>query len=82
MKPGCEKIQEATAKKSFGLRPLKSSQPQQGPFVQVVEFPDVEGACEFSYDEEWLGILRATHHLMSLKRQQVALPGKLGLREL
>ena len=45
--------------------------------VQVVEFPDVEGPLEFGYDEEWLGILQATHHLMSLNRQQAPLPGKL-----
>ena len=44
--------------------------------MQVVEFPDVEGPLEFQYDEEWLGVLQATHHLMSLNRQQVPLPGK------
>ena len=44
--------------------------------VQVVEFPDVEGPLEFSYDEEWLSILQATHNLMSLRRQQSPLPGK------
>lgn len=43
--------------------------------MQVVEFPDVEGALEFQYDEEWLGVLQATHHLMSLNRQQAPLPG-------
>ena len=44
---------------------------------QAVEFPDGEGPLEFGYDEEWLGILQATHHLMSLNRQQAPLPGKL-----
>lgn len=44
--------------------------------AQVVEFPDVDGPLEFGYDEEWLGVLQATHHLMSLNRQQAPLPGK------
>lgn len=44
--------------------------------LQVVEFPDVDGPLQFQYDEEWLGVLQATHHLMSLNRQQVPLPGK------
>ena len=43
--------------------------------VQVVEFPDVEGPLEFQYDEEWLSVLQATHHLMSLNRRQSPLPG-------
>ena len=45
--------------------------------MQVVEFPDVEGALEFQYDEEWLGVLQATHHLISLNRQQAPLPGNV-----
>ena len=45
--------------------------------AQVVEFPDVEGPLEFGYDEEWVGVLQATHHLMSTSRQQGPLPGKL-----
>ncbi|KAL3132875.1 hypothetical protein ABBQ38_006795 [Trebouxia sp. C0009 RCD-2024] len=49
-------------------------------FLQVVEFPDVEGPLEFQYDEEWLGVLQTTHHLMSLNRQQVPLPGMGGNR--
>jgi len=44
---------------------------------QVVEFPDVEGPLEFGYDKEWVGVLQATHHLMSTTRQQTPLPGKL-----
>lgn len=44
--------------------------------MQVVEFPDAKGSLEFQYDEEWLGVLQATHHLLSLNRQQVPLPGK------
>ena len=44
--------------------------------LQVVEFPDVEGPLEFQYDEEWLGVLQTTHHLMSLNRRQAPLPGK------
>lgn len=45
--------------------------------AQVVEFPNVEGPLEFGYDEEWVGVLQATHHLMSTTRQQTPLPGKL-----
>ena len=45
--------------------------------VQAVEFPDVEGPLEFGYDKEWLAILQAIYHLMSLNRQQAPLPGKL-----
>lgn len=44
--------------------------------MQVVEFADVTGPLEFQYDEEWLGVLQSTHHLMSLNRQQTPLPGK------
>ncbi|DBA70331.1 TPA: hypothetical protein ACH3X2_011753 [Trebouxia sp. C0005] len=53
--------------------------PRRG-FLQVVEFPDVEGPLEFEYDEEWLGVLQATHHLMSTTRQQTPLPGMGGSR--
>lgn len=35
-------------------------------FLQLVDFPDAEGPLEFSYDEEWLTVLRATHSLTSL----------------
>lgn len=45
--------------------------------AQVVEFPDVEGPLQFGYDEEWMGVLQATHHLMSTNRHQTPLPGKL-----
>lgn len=43
-------------------------------FLQIVEFPDAGGPLEFSYDEEWLAVLRATHSCMSLSRAPVALP--------
>ena len=56
----------------YSTRPVSSAVVD----AQVVEFPDVEGPLEFGYDEEWLGILQATHHLMSLNRQQAPLPGK------
>ena len=42
--------------------------------LQIVEFPDAEGPLEFSYDEEWLAVLRATHSRMSLSRAPVTLP--------
>jgi len=45
--------------------------------MQVLHIPDAEGPKEFSYDEEWLAILRSTHSLMSLQRTPVSLPGML-----
>ena len=44
--------------------------------LQVLQLPEAEGPKEFSYDEEWLAILRSTHSLMSLQRRPVPLPGK------
>ena len=45
--------------------------------MQVLHLPDAEGPKEFSYDEEWLAVLRSTHSLMSLQRRPVSLPGQL-----
>ena len=45
--------------------------------AQILQLPDAEGPKEFSYDEEWLAVLRSTHSLMSLQRRPVALPGLL-----
>ena len=42
--------------------------------LQVIEFPDAEGPLEFSYDPEWLAVLRATHGLLSLQRNGGRLP--------
>lgn len=50
--------------------------------MQVLHIPDAEGPKEFSYDEEWLAILRSTHSLMSLQRTPVSLPGMLLSRAL
>lgn len=36
-------------------------------FLQIIDFPDAQGPLEFSYDTEWLGVLRATHNLTSLQ---------------
>lgn len=44
------------------------------PCCQVVEFPDASGPLEFSYDEEWLAILKATHSLMNLQRRPWPMP--------
>ncbi|KAK9903387.1 hypothetical protein WJX75_004587 [Coccomyxa subellipsoidea] len=49
-------------------------------FLQVLELPDAEGPKVFSYDEEWLAILRTTHSLLSLDRKAVPLPGMGALR--
>ncbi|KAL1920001.1 uncharacterized protein VTP21DRAFT_1147 [Calcarisporiella thermophila] len=43
-------------------------------FLQIVDFPDVEGPHEFAYDEEWLAILRTYHEYLSLERMPKALP--------
>jgi hypothetical protein len=40
----------------------------------VIDFPDAEGPLEFSYDEEWLAVLRSTHGLLSLQRRAAPLP--------
>ncbi len=44
---------------------------------QVVDFPEARGPKELQYDEEWLAILRGTHHLMSLNRRAKPLPGAM-----
>ena len=43
--------------------------------LQLVDFPEASGPRELHYDAEWLAILRTTHHLMSLQRRPVTLPG-------
>ncbi|KAJ3013066.1 lariat debranching enzyme [Thoreauomyces humboldtii] len=44
-------------------------------FLQVLEFPDTEGASmALSYDEEWLAIVRATNDLLSLTKVQAKVP--------
>lgn len=47
--------------------------------LQILQITEAEGPKEFSYDEEWLAILRSTHSLMSLHRRPVTLPGQLSL---
>jgi lariat debranching enzyme len=41
----------------------------------VLELPTAQGPKVFSYDEEWLAVLRTTHSLLSLDRRQVSLTG-------
>ena len=36
-------------------------------FLQVVDFPEANGPLEFSYDAEWLAILKSTHDMTSLQ---------------
>lgn len=43
--------------------------------LQVVHFPNAKGQKVFEFDEEWLGILRSTHDLMSTGREPIPLPG-------
>ena len=45
------------------------------PRPQVVDFPEAQGRKDLQYDEEWLAVLRGTHHFMSLGRRAKALPG-------
>ncbi|CAD7698384.1 unnamed protein product [Ostreobium quekettii] len=43
-------------------------------FIQLVNFPQATGPHEFSYDEEWLAVLRGTHQLMNVGRGRCVLP--------
>ncbi len=43
--------------------------------VQVVDFPEAQGPKQLCYDEEWLAVLRGTHHLFSLHTRPRPLPG-------
>ena len=40
----------------------------------MVDIPEAQGPVEFSYDEEWLAIVRATYGLFSLSREQKKVP--------
>ncbi|TPX51834.1 hypothetical protein SeLEV6574_g00079 [Synchytrium endobioticum] len=45
-------------------------------FLQVMEFDtdEIEGPFDFSYDQEWLAVVKATNSFFSNKRQQPDLP--------
>ena len=43
-------------------------------FLQVLDFPNAVGPKELRYDEEWLAILRSTHHLIPFSSANVPLP--------
>ena len=43
--------------------------------LQVVEFPEASGEKVFSYDAEWLAVLRSTHSMLSLQRHVPQNPG-------
>ncbi|CAG8631351.1 5740_t:CDS:2, partial [Dentiscutata heterogama] len=43
-------------------------------FLQILDFPEANGPLEFSYDEEWLAITKATHQFFSVTYKQVPLP--------
>ena len=55
-------------------RVLRHARPALAAWLQVIDFPDAEGPLEFSYDEEWLAVLRSTHGLLSLQRRAAPLP--------
>jgi len=40
----------------------------------VVDIPNVNGPLEFTYDEEWLSIVKATNDYMTTKKEQDPLP--------
>jgi len=44
------------------------------PFIDVIEFPNVEGALELRYDREWIAILKATEALYNATSSYVNLP--------
>ncbi|KAI9093725.1 lariat debranching enzyme, C-terminal domain-containing protein [Phlyctochytrium arcticum] len=43
-------------------------------FLQILDLPEVNGPLEFTYDEEWLAIVRATYHLFTLSSDQKQVP--------
>ncbi|KAI8820985.1 lariat debranching enzyme, C-terminal domain-containing protein [Fimicolochytrium jonesii] len=43
-------------------------------FLQIIDIPEATGPLELTYDEEWLAIMRATHDLFSLSRDQKKVP--------
>ncbi|RKO92541.1 Metallo-dependent phosphatase-like protein [Blyttiomyces helicus] len=43
-------------------------------FLQVLDFPEATGPLVFSYDEEWLAIIRASHEYLTLSKVQKRLP--------
>ncbi|CAI2167439.1 20396_t:CDS:2 [Funneliformis geosporum] len=43
-------------------------------FLQILDFPEAKGPLEFSYDEEWLAITRATQEFLSLSSNVKPLP--------
>ena len=43
--------------------------------AQVVDFPEANGPKELCYDQEWLAVLRPSHHLMKAQQRQPPLPG-------
>ncbi|KAI8813556.1 lariat debranching enzyme, C-terminal domain-containing protein [Cladochytrium replicatum] len=45
-------------------------------FLQIVNIPDIECSGEFSYDEEWLAIMRSTNDYFSLSREQKPMPSE------
>lgn len=49
----------------------------QRDFLQIVNFPMAEGPKEFSYDKEWLSILRTTMPLMRFTPHPPPLPVRM-----
>ncbi|CAG8727210.1 1184_t:CDS:2, partial [Funneliformis caledonium] len=49
-------------------------------FLQILDFPEANGLLEFSYDEEWLAITRATQEFLSLSSYVNPLPSDEEIR--
>ncbi|PKY51763.1 RNA lariat debranching enzyme [Rhizophagus irregularis] len=43
-------------------------------FLQIIDFPEANGKFEFSYDEEWLAITKATQEYLTLSSNAKPLP--------
>eukprot|EP00889_Picochlorum_renovo_P004628 jgi/Picre1/31658/NNA_007009.t1 len=50
-------------------------------FLQIVDFPEVSGPKEFSYDEQWLAIIKKTHPSLSFDRSPITPPPPVEIHE-
>jgi hypothetical protein len=64
-------------KKATTFLALDKAEPgPRAKFLDVIEFPDVEGPHILSYDKEWIAILKATLPLYNTSDGNIRLPGK------
>ncbi|KAI8101778.1 hypothetical protein M9434_006844 [Picochlorum sp. BPE23] len=50
-------------------------------FLQIVDFPEASGPKEFSYDEQWLAIIKKTHPSLSFDRSPITPPPPVEIHE-